>query len=272
MVELAPFLERVERLRWKLLKPVQSLLAGPYRSAFRGEGIEFADARPYEPGDDWRRIHWSLSARKNQPYLRLGQEERELTCVIAIDRSPSMHIAADKVELTLTAAVALALSAILNGDRVRWVSFSEQVEFFSPARKGEKLIWGYLSHLWAHPVRGQRSLLTPLLHWLDCVHKRRVFLIILSDFFLHEEAAWTMLRGIAQKHFVLTVGTHAPQEVLSIPWGYLPAREVEVGGNAVLQKMAPPLPEHSPSLRYVRIAWEASLLPALRRALLPPLR
>jgi len=271
MVELARFLERVERLRWKLQKPVQSLLAGPYRSTFRGEGIEFADARPYEPGDDWRRIHWSLSARKNQPYLRLGQEERELTCVIAIDRSPSMHITPEKEQLTLTVAVALALSAILNSDRVRWVSFSDQVEYFSPARKGEKLIWGYLAHLWTQPAQGQRSLLTPVLHWIASVHKRRVFLIILSDFFLHEEKAWTLLRSIAQKHFILLVGIYAPQEALSIPWGYLPTREVETGGHSVIQTGLSPLPDYHPSLRHVRIASENSLLPALRRALLPPL-
>lgn len=272
-MEVSAILERVERLRWRLLAPVQSLLVGPYRSAFRGEGIEFADARPYEIGDDWRRVHWSLTARKNQPYLRLGQEERELTCVIAVDRSPSMHISPEKEQLTLSAAVALGLSAILNGDRVRWVSFAERVEYFSPARKGEKLVWGYLSHLWMNPVIGRRSHLLPVLQWVASVHKRRVFLIILSDLFFHDAGGWDLLYGLMRRHFVLVVGLYAPEERLSLPWGYLPARDVESGASATIhRKLHFPVEAPRTHLRIARISSQTALLPGLREALLPPLR
>lgn len=272
-MEITQVLRKVERLRWKLLTPVQGLLVGPYRSAFKGEGIEFADARPYEVGDDWRRIHWSLTARKNQPYLRLGQEERELTCVIAIDRSPSMRISAEKEQLTLSAAVALGLSAVLNGDRVRWVSFAEKVGYFSPARKGEKLVWGYLSHLWMHPIASKRSYLRPLLRWVASVHKRRVFLIVLSDLFFHDTGGWELLHGLTQRHFVLIVGLYAPQEKLILPWGYLPAKDVESGASATVhRKLHFPLAIPQTHLRIAQISSETALLPGLRRALLPPLR
>ncbi|MCX8111921.1 MAG: DUF58 domain-containing protein [Bacteroidia bacterium] len=271
-MELWKVIQRVERLRWQLLKPVQSLLVGPYRSTFRGEGIEFADTRPYEVGDDWRRIHWSLTARKNQPYLRLGQEERELTCLIAIDRSRSMLIAPDKEALTLTAAVALALSAVLNGDRVRWVSFAEKVEWFSPACKGEKLIWGYLAHLWRRPVQGHRSYLSPLLQWIGAMHKRRILLVLLSDLFFHDKEGWTLLRGLSQRHFVLVIGLHSPQEAFTPAWGYLPVREVEEGHAFISQggtRSSLPL---LASLRGTVIYSEEALLPSLREVLLPPLQ
>lgn len=265
-------LRKVHRLRWRLQKPVLSLLLGPYRSAFRGEGIEFADARPYEIGDDWRRIHWSLTARKNQPYLRLGQEERELTCLIAIDRSPSMFISEEKVSLTLTTAVAMGLSALLNGDRVRWVGFSHQVTYFSPAYRGEKGVWGALQHLWQAPPVGERSYLAPLLRWIAAAHKRRIFLVVISDLFFHDTAGWSLLQALAHRHFILIAAVRPAAESLVLRWGRLPIREVETQETFTLAGTAlPPIPPQL-SLRWAWIASEAALLPALRKALLPPLR
>lgn len=247
-------------------------MVGPYRSAFRGEGIEFVDARPYEVGDDWRRIHWSLSARKNQPYIRLGQEERELTCLIAIDRSPSMNLSAQKQELTLAVAVAFALSAILNGDRVRWAAFGERITYFSPARKGEKLIWGFLAHLWYQPPLKGVTYLRPLLQWITSVVKRRSFVILISDLFFHDEMSWSLLPSIAQKHFVLLVRIQSERDMISLPWGFLPAREVETQRTFTLGYESPPPLPITPSLRTAHIHSKAGLIPALQKALLPPLR
>lgn len=271
-MQWAEELQKVHRLRWRLQKPVLSLLLGPYRSAFRGEGIEFADARPYEIGEDWRRIHWSLTARKNQPYLRLGQEERELTCLIAIDKSPSMSISEEKLSLTLTAAVAMGLSALLNGDRVRWVGFGDRVTYFSPAYRGEKAVWGALQHLWQAPYFGERSYLAPLLRWIAAVHKRRIFLVIISDAFFHDTEGWKLLQALAQRHFILIVGVRPAAESLALCWGRLPLREVETQANFTLAgATASPLPPRL-SLRWAWVSSEAGLLPALRKALLPPLR
>ncbi|MEN3041037.1 MAG: DUF58 domain-containing protein [Bacteroidia bacterium] len=270
-MELSRELEEIIRLRWKLSKPVRSLLVGPYRSAFRGEGIEFADARPYEIGDDWRRIHWSLTARKNQPYLRLGQEERDLTCIIAIDRSPSMQISQEKQRVTLAAVISLALSALLNGDRVQWVGFGAQVECFYPARKGEKFIWGALSHLWAQRFEHKRSYLSPLLHWVASVHKRRAFLVIVSDLFFHDKEAWQLLRAVAHRHFVLIAGVRGVQEAYTPAWGYLPVCDVETGKVAIHQNDSAPPVSPTRGLRVAYLSAEHDILPALGRALLLPL-
>ncbi len=268
-MEWVSFLQRVDRLRWRLRRPVADLLAGPYRSVFRGEGIEFADARPYEAGDDLRRIHWSLSARKNSPYVRLGQEERELLCVLAIDRSASMRIAPEKEQLTLEAVVALALSAQLNGDRVRWVTFTSQVERFSAARRGEMHIWGSLAQLWQAPPTQQTSRLGPLLHWFAHTHRRRCFLGIVSDLFF-QDSAWPLLRALAQRHFVLLVSPYAAQEWLSLPWGFLPVTEVETGQKQVVRGRLQPTTSVG-SLRWAQLLPNLSPIDALRAALLPPL-
>ncbi|MCS6790618.1 MAG: DUF58 domain-containing protein [Bacteroidia bacterium] len=261
---------RRKKLSWRFLHPVASLLVGPYRSFFKGEGIEFADARPYEPGDDWRRIHWSLTARKNQPYLRLGQEERELTCILAIDRSPSMNLHPAKQELTWEAAMLLALSAWINGDRVRWLSFTNQIEYFSPAQKGESFIWAYLDILRTQVPRGRYSLLSPLLQWVLHTQKKRSLLIVLSDMFFHEEP-WNLLQAVAMKHFVLMVNIHMPEEQRVPHWGYVPLREVEKKHSFILAPHLTPSNSPQPRVRWAYLQPGQPILPALHRALSLPL-
>lgn len=266
-----PLLKEVERLRWHLQRPVLNLLAGPYRSAFKGNGIEFADARPYQPGDDWRRLHWSLSARKNQPYLRLGYEERELTCLIAIDRSPSMYISSQKVELWQTAAVALGWAAYLNGDRVQWVTFTDRIEGFSPRLRSHLALWENLAGLLERPVQGRYSRLRPLLTWLEKRHHRRTFVVVVSDLFSQEEAPETLLAALAIRHFVLAAVPRSPEENLSIPWGYLPLKEVETGQLTIVRgDLRPPTPQ--PKLRYALLVPGHSPVQSLREALLAPLQ
>jgi len=266
-----PVLKEVERLRWRLQRPVLSLLAGPYRSAFKGNGIEFADARPYQPGDDWRRLHWSLSARKNQPYLRLGYEERDLTCVIAIDRSPSMYISPHKVQLWQSAAIALGWAAWLNGDRVQWITFTDRIEGFSGRLRTHLALWESLANLLEQPAQGHRSRLRPLLAWVEKMHHRRAFVIVVSDLFFQEEAPEILLAALAMRHFVLAAVPRSSEENLSIPWGYLPLKEVETGQLATLRgDLRPPAPH--PRLRYALLTPDRPLLQPLREALLAPLQ
>ncbi|MCS7161976.1 MAG: DUF58 domain-containing protein [Bacteroidia bacterium] len=260
----------VERLRWRLRRPVASWLVGPYRSVFRGEGIEFADARPYVPGEDWRRIHWSLSARKNQPYVRLGQEERELTCVIALDRSLSMRTPPTKAQLSLEVAATFGWAAQLNGDRVRWLSFTERVEAFSPARKGERFIWGSLEALLARPPKGRKTFLRPLLRTFASLHPRRALLIIISDGFFHDDA-WKELIALSHRHFLFLAFLRSPQESLTLPWGYLPIQEVETGERFLAPPSLQPTLPRLPRLRQAVLTPGSPWLLRLRQALLPGL-
>ncbi|MCX7606656.1 MAG: DUF58 domain-containing protein [Bacteroidia bacterium] len=271
-MNLLEIVETVHRIRWRLSRPVTSLLIGPYQSAFKGEGIEFSDTRPYEPGDDWRRIHWSLTARKNLPYIRLGREERELICVIAIDRSPSMQISEEKIRLTMEAAVALGLSALLNGDRVRWVTFTDRIEAFSSVCRGEKLIWGNLALLLDKPVRGRHTRLQPLLGWFSSFHRRRSFFILISDLFFQDlETTQPRLQALSLRHFVLLATPRLPQEAIDLPWGYLPTEEVEAGARAVIRSARlSSLPIKG--IRTALLLPNTSTVVSLREALLPPLR
>lgn len=201
--------------------------------------------------------------------MRLGQEERELLCVLALDRSASMRISTEKEERTLEAAVALALSAELNGDRVRWVTFTSRVEGFSPARRGSRHIWGSLAQLWHAQPAERHSRLGPLLHWFAQMHRRRSFLVVISDLFF-QDAAWSQLRALAQRHFVLLVSPYVAQEWLTVPWGFLPLREVETGQPQVVRGALQPIAPVG-TLRWARLLPNLSPILALRQALLPPL-
>ncbi len=262
-MEVREILQAVGRLRWRVGRPVEGLLIGAYRSVWRGEGIEFADARPYEPGEPWRRIHWALSARRGYPYVWLGTEERQLTCSIALDLSASMWIYPEKLYQAAIAAAIIALTASKVGDRVEWIGFTHKVVFSAPPRRGESFVWGAFQELLhCRPVEA-RTRLRPVLDFYNHLHRRRGLLVLLTDGFWQDgEEAFRFLRGTAQKHFILVIYIRHPRETMRIPFGRLPYREVETGFLGVAGGDLRPSSFPQASLRQALLqtnenAWEA---------------
>jgi len=254
VVDVREVLQAVGRLRWRLGRPVEGLLIGAYRSTLRGEGVEFADARPYQPGEPWRRIHWALSARRGEPYLWLATEERQITCTIALDLSESMRVYPEKsLQAAITGAM-IALTALKVGDKVQWLGFTDSVAFFSPPRRSESFIWGAFQEILNFEPTKRRTRLKPLLDFYGQTLSRRGLLVLLTDGFWQDgvEAA-SLLRAVAQRHFVLLLYIRHPREAMVIPFGRLPYREVETGRPGVAGETLRPIGFPQPPLRQALI-------------------
>ena len=134
-------LRRVRRLEIRTRRLVDESLAGSYHSVFKGRGVEFAEVREYEPGDDVRTIDWNVSAKMGHPFVKKFTEERELTVMLVVDASASGRFgtrASTKLETAAEIAALLAFSAIRNNDRVGLLLFTDRVERFVPPRKGRQ--------------------------------------------------------------------------------------------------------------------------------------
>ena len=141
LVAPADVLRQVRRIELRTRRLVDSTFAGEYRSLFKGQGMEFAEVREYQPGDEVRTIDWNVSARMGRPFVKRYIEERELTIMLAIDVSGSSRFgtrARFKHDLAIEMAGVLALAAVRNNDRVGMMLFTDRVEHALPARKGRK--------------------------------------------------------------------------------------------------------------------------------------
>ncbi len=270
-MRVAQYLRQAERLRWQLGQPVDSLLIGAYRSLIRGEGLTFADARPYEPGEPWRRIHWSLSARQGRPYIWLGTEERHLPVTLVLDRSASMRAYSEKLDLAYLAGVILAQTALRQGDAVRWASFAEKVEWFSPLHRSQAAVWSALETLITRRSFSRQTRLRPLAHWIGALHPRRSLIVLITDGFFQDPEYTKNLLALAHKHFLLLLYVRHPTETLNIRFGQLPFTEIETGRGGVArgQLLPPLLPE--PRIRQAVLSETEPIWLTLQRALTPPL-
>ena len=148
--------QNIRRIQIRSSHKVDELLAGSWHSAFKGRGIEFEEVRPYQPGDDVRTIDWNVTARSDQPFVKLFREEREMSVMLLVDLSPSLDFGSQtqtKRELVAELGATLAMSAIKNNDRVGMTLFTDDIEKSIPPRKGSRHILRIIRELlYCHPV------------------------------------------------------------------------------------------------------------------------
>ena len=257
-------LRRVRRLEIRTRRVVDESLAGSYHSVFRGRGMEFAEVREYEPGDDVRSIDWNVSARMGRPFVKKFTEERELTVVLAVDASGSLRFGtgvSEKLELAAEVSALLAFSAIRNNDRVGLLLFTDRIERFIPPRRGREHALRVLRDLVAVETRGMGTDLAGALEVLRRVVTKRAVVFVVSDF--QAPAFERPLRVLSKKHDVVAIHVSDPRESALPPSGLVAVLDPETGERALLD---------SGSAR-VRRAYAArveaargSALEALRRA------
>jgi uncharacterized protein (DUF58 family) len=217
----------------------EELLAGDYRSVFKGQGIEFDEARHYQAGDDARLIDWNVSARFGEPYVKMFREERELTVFIILDISPSMHSgaapdAADpltRYEQACLAAALVAFSASEAGQRVGALFFDRDISRVFPPRKGRRHVMGMLGSAIAVPAAfrsgAQGSNLAAAMTGVGRLLKRRSLVVAVSDFYA---AGWEEALGdLARKHDLVAVGLSSPLDTGFPPMGLVPLEDPETG-------------------------------------------
>jgi uncharacterized protein (DUF58 family) len=204
---------RVRRIEIASRRAVQDALAGSYHSVFRGRGMEVAEVRAYQPGDDVRAIDWNATARLGAPFVKRFVEERELTVLIACDLSASTEFGSGertKGEVTAEIAALLALSAVANGDRCGLAIFTDAVERWVPPRKGRKHALRLVSEVLQFRPRRPGTDLSVALQRLARAQRRRAVVFVISDFLDGNLAAGPprgekALRVAARRHDLVPV-------------------------------------------------------------------
>ena len=228
-------LRQLRRLHIQAGRRVDSPFAGEYRSAFRGQGMEFEEVRPYVPGDDVRYIDWNVTARTGAPHIKEFREERELTLQLVIDVSGSVGFGSggadgrtDKRLQTARVAGALAFAATRNGDRVGLKSFSDGIQRFLPPRKSRGHAWAVLRAAFEREGEGGGTDIAGALEQLGKTLRRRAVVCIVSDFIsdtpFHREMAI-----LARRHKVSCFLIHDPLEQRLPSLGLLEVEDAETG-------------------------------------------
>jgi uncharacterized protein (DUF58 family) len=206
-------IRRIRRLEIATRKVVSDMLAGQYHSVFKGRGMAFSEVRPYQPGDEIRIIDWNVTARMQDPYVKIFTEERELTVMLLVDVSASEEFGSrgrTKSELCAEVAAQIAFSAIANNDRVGLILFSDRVEKVIPPKKGRQHVLRLVSDILAFKPQGRGTDLPAALNYLSHVSKRRAVTFLISDFLArgYEKP----LRIVARRHDLIPVVLQDPME------------------------------------------------------------
>ena len=184
-METSDLLKRVRKIEIKTRGLSRHIFAGQYHSAFKGRGMAFSEVREYRYGDDIRSIDWNVTARFNQPYVKVFEEERELTVMLLIDVSGSEHFGTSELyknQLITEIAAVLAFSAIQNNDKIGVILFSDKVEKFIPPQKGRKHILRIISEMLNYKPQSKETNIAEALKYLTNAIKKRCTAFILSDF------------------------------------------------------------------------------------------
>lgn len=179
-------LESVRRIEIKTRGLSNNIFAGQYHSAFKGRGMAFAEVREYQYGDDVRDIDWNVTARFHRPYVKVFEEERELTVMLLVDVSGSLNFGTRrqmKSQMATEIAATLAFSAIQNNDKIGVIFFSDRIEKFIPPKKGRRHILYIIREMLDFHAESQKTDISVALEFLGRMQKRRCTAFVMSDFY-----------------------------------------------------------------------------------------
>ena len=214
---------------------VDNVFGGEYQSVFRGQGIEFAEVREYQPGDDVRTIDWNVTARMGEPFVKQYVEERELTLLLVVDLSGSEQFGTRtrfKAELAAEIGAVIALSAATNNDRTGLLIFTDRVEHSVPPKKGRRHVLRLIRDVLAFRPQGRGTDLAGALDYAGRVLPHRAIVFVLSDFHIppEQDAAFDRtLRVVSRRHDVVAVKISDPRELELPAAGLLRLRDPESG-------------------------------------------
>lgn len=245
-------LSRVRKIEIKTRGLSSNIFAGQYHSAFKGRGMAFSEVREYQFGDDVRDIDWNVTARFHRPYVKVFEEERELTVMLMIDVSGSLSFGSQrqaKHEMVTEIAATLAFSAIQNNDKIGVVFFSDHVEKYIPPKKGRKHILYIIRTLLDFTPESNRTDISGAIETLTRMQKRRCTAFLLSDFY-QQKSFRKELQVCNRKHDVVAIQVydHRDNELPDV--GLMRVRDAETGYEQYLDT----------SSKAVRTAYKAKWL------------
>lgn len=227
-------LKAVKGIELRTRALVNSLFTGGYRSVFRGQGIEFAEVREYQHGDDFRTIDWNVSARMGHPFVKTFHEERELTLLLIVDQSGSLRFGRPytKAAMAVEVAAVLALAAARHDDRVGAVLFSDRVEATIQPAKGRGHALRVIRDLLAFSPRGRGTNLADALRFATKLLRHRAVVVVLSDF--RAEGWDEPLARLARRHEVVAVTIDDPRELDFPDAGWVEVEDAETDHRVLL--------------------------------------
>jgi uncharacterized protein (DUF58 family) len=229
-METKELLKKVRQLEIKTRGVVNQVFSGEYHSVFKGRGMEFSEVREYQVGDDIRTIDWNVTARLNHPFIKVFEEERELTVMLLVDLSGSQFFgsqAALKRDVAVELSAILAFSAMKNNDKVGAILFTDRIEKFIPPRKGRshalRIVRELLSFEPEHPSTSLKS----ALEYLNHIQKKRSIVFVISDFM--DSGYETAMRIAGKRHDLIGIVLLDPREHEIPSIGLLTLRDAETG-------------------------------------------
>lgn len=230
-------LERVKRVEIKAKGLVNNAFAGRYHSAFKGRGMAFSEVRAYQAGDDVRDIDWNVTARYDMPFVKLYEEERELTLMLVVDMSHSLDfgtIAETKRDLVAEIAATLAFSAMENNDKVGVVLFTDHVEKYIPPAKGRRHVLYIIRELLSYQATGRATNAEVALDFLNGVLKKRATVFLMGDFISDDltESYCKRLKLTSLRHDLMAIEVGDRREAMLTPMGLVRFEDLETGRTA----------------------------------------
>ena len=189
-METSEIIKKVRKIEIKARGLSSNIFAGQYHSAFKGRGMAFSEVREYQFGDDVRDIDWNVTARFHRPYVKVFEEERELTVMLLIDVSGSLDFGTQKQmkrDMVTEIAATIAFSAIQNNDKIGVVFFSDKIEKYIPPKKGRKHILYIIREMLDFQPESKKTDVKQAVEFLSSVQKRRTTAFILSDFYVRND-------------------------------------------------------------------------------------
>lgn len=229
-METSDILKRVRQIEIKTRGLSSNIFAGEYHSAFKGRGMMFSEVREYQFGDDIRNIDWNVTARFNHPYIKVFEEEREMTVMLLIDVSGSREFGTTwrfKKNIITEMAAVLAFSAIQNNDKAGVIFFSDKVEKFIPPKKGKKHILHIIRELISFNPEERKTDISGVLKYLTNAIKKRCTTFVISDFI--DDNFEDALKIANQKHDVVALRVFDPREAEMPDIGFVQFKDAETG-------------------------------------------
>ena len=223
-------LKQVRRVEIATRGLVNDVFSGEYHSVFKGRGMNFAEVREYQHGDDIRSIDWNVTARTGTPFVKVFDEERELTVMLVVDVSASGEFGSRsrmKGEVAVEICAVLAFSAIKNNDKVGLIIFSDRIEKFVPPRKGRRHVLRVLRELLYFRPEGRGTDIAGALEYLARVVRRRAVVFVVSDFFATGYQKALAVAGRRHDTIVIRMGDPRERELPAV--GYLELEDAETG-------------------------------------------
>ena len=232
-METSELLKKVRHIEIKARGLSRNIFAGQYHSAFKGRGMAFSEVREYQYGDDMRDIEWNVTARYNRPYVKIFEEERELTVMLLIDVSESLGFgSSEKIKRDMVAEIAatLAFSAIQNNDKIGVIFFSDKVEKFIPPKKGKKHILFIIREILGFEPESTGTDINMALRYMTNAIKKRCTTFLISDF-IDTGDYKPSLRIANRKHDIVAIQVYDKLSTRLPSLGLMKVKDPETGGE-----------------------------------------